>query len=312
MSDQITVEGKDYISSKRASEISGYSQDYIGQLARKQLIDAKRIGGLWYVMIDSLTSHQKKAEEYKPQPPVYRPEMNAAPDTVVSFDGKDYVSAARAAEITKYHQDYVGQLARSGTIISRQIGNRWYVDREAIVAHKKEKDGLLAAVQAESVGIPRAPQIAPEPLQPIIDYQEVKYFSYSGDLMPRMSSVEPREAESEPSQPFETPEPVKQVHVIPIRREQRVLSPIRVQMPVPRHRKSSKSTSVYALVGALATIVIVLAVGFTSLRGASTYAFSQKVSNTAASIGGTMGLARIADFIEAYLVPELQYHRQDE
>ena len=35
MSDEMQIEGKPYISSKRASELSGYAQDYIGQLARK-------------------------------------------------------------------------------------------------------------------------------------------------------------------------------------------------------------------------------------------------------------------------------------
>src|SRR3990167_8328737 len=60
-------------------------------------------------------------------------------DSLVSFDGKDHISASRAAKITGYHPDYVGQLARSGAIISRQVGNRWYVDRAALLSHKKEK-----------------------------------------------------------------------------------------------------------------------------------------------------------------------------
>ena len=54
MTNEITLEGEEYISSKRASELSGYAQDYIGQLARVAAIDAKRIGGLWYVSLDSL------------------------------------------------------------------------------------------------------------------------------------------------------------------------------------------------------------------------------------------------------------------
>ena len=153
MSDQLTVAGKEYVSSKRASELSGYAQDYIGQLARNAQIDAQRIGGLWYVDMDSLLGHKKKADEYVPQIPERG--QHSYLESVVSFEGKEYVSATRAAAITGYHADYVGQLARAGTISSRQVGNRWYVDRERILAHKQEKDSLLAAVQAESVGIAR-------------------------------------------------------------------------------------------------------------------------------------------------------------
>ena len=141
MSDEMTIGGKQYISSKRAAEISDYTQDYIGQLARKRLIDAHRVGGLWYVSMDALLRYKEKAESYIPTPP-----QNAVlrdRESLVSFDGKDYVSASRAAEITGYHSDYVGQLARSGTVLSKQVGNRWYVERSHIVGHKRKKTACL-------------------------------------------------------------------------------------------------------------------------------------------------------------------------
>jgi len=152
MAQEINLGGTIYISSKKAAEVTGYTQDYIGQLARGGQIIAQRVSGLWYVVEDSLRSYKAKADEFKPvPPPVVRKEQHI--EASVSFDGKDYVSAQRAAEITGYHQDYVGQLARSGKVLSRQVGNRWFVDREAVVEHKKHNDELLAAVQAESVGL---------------------------------------------------------------------------------------------------------------------------------------------------------------
>ncbi len=151
MSDDLPIAGKTYISSKKAATTTGYAQDYIGQLARGGLIAAQRVGGLWYVDPDSLAGYQKSAADSKPLPPVGQ--QTPALESVVSFDGKDYISASRAAKITGYNQDYVGQLARSGKILSRQIGNRWYVERSGLVAHKNEKDRLLAAVQVESVGL---------------------------------------------------------------------------------------------------------------------------------------------------------------
>ena len=152
MADEISIEGKEYISSRRASELSAYTQDYIGQLARNGFIEARRVGGLWYILSDSLKEYKSKAETFKPIAP-QSTHNTSDRDSVISFDGHQYVSAARAAKSTGYHQDYIGQLARLGKVISRQIGNRWYVDHEALLAHKREKDALLGAVQAQSVGV---------------------------------------------------------------------------------------------------------------------------------------------------------------
>src|SRR3989338_2285238 len=186
MTNEITLEGEEYISSKRASELSGYAQDYIGQLARVAAIDAKRIGGLWYVSLDSLDAYKNRADEYKPEPPKRErrgPELDAS----ITFDGRHYVSAAHAAKTTGYHQDYVGQLARSGKIASRQIGNRWYVDHKGLIAHKAEKDALLGNVQAQSVGI----YAAPATLNTTNSYDE-PYFTYtpeSNQLMPELVTI---------------------------------------------------------------------------------------------------------------------------
>ncbi len=199
MTDELTIEGKQYISSKRAADLSGYAQDYVGQLARKGLIDAQRIGGLWYVFMESLAKYKEKADAYVPIPP-QAIHKNENPDTLISFDGKDYVSAARAAEITGYHQDYVGQLARSGKILSRQVGNRWYVDRDGILAHKEEKDSLLGAVQSQAVGIkPVMPKTEPY-IDKIQSWEPLNYQNDSGALIPELPArAEPVE-EKEPEE----------------------------------------------------------------------------------------------------------------
>lgn len=152
MSDTLILDGKEYVSSKRAAEASGYAQDYIGQLARAGFIDAKRVGGLWYISLDSLREYKQSSENR--ERPTSRQNQGGNPvESIVRFDGTEYIAAAKAAEITGYNPDYVSQLARAGTVPSRQVGNRWYVDRDKLLAHKNEKDSLLAAVQARSVGI---------------------------------------------------------------------------------------------------------------------------------------------------------------
>jgi len=54
------------------------------------------------------------------------------------IEGKQYISAHRAAEIAGYSNDYVGQLCRSGKVVSRMVGRFWYVNEKSLRKHKKE------------------------------------------------------------------------------------------------------------------------------------------------------------------------------
>jgi hypothetical protein len=310
MSDQITVEGKEYISSKRASQLSDYTQDYIGQLARGAQIDAQRVGGLWFVLMSSLEAYKEKAEAYKPEPPVRT--SNTDPESLLSFDGKDYVSAARAAKVTGYHQDYVGQLARSGTILSRQVGNRWYVEREGITKHKKEKDALLAAVQSESVGLIRheTPKIDLSATQlPEASLEQLfTYTSDAGDLLPFSKRDANAEIVAEA-----TPARAIPIRVLP--REKRY-DFIEQREPVMNKNSSIRihgKTMFYGpIAAAVFTIVIVIAVGFSNLGGKGMYAaagsmFTGKATGPVAAIESVAG--RIGDVLEALIVPDIVYKR---
>lgn len=58
MKDSFIIEGKKYISSRRASEISDYSSDYIGQLCRAEKLDCKMVGRAWFITEESLHLHK--------------------------------------------------------------------------------------------------------------------------------------------------------------------------------------------------------------------------------------------------------------
>lgn len=148
---ELQFDGKPFVPSKIAAKATGYTQDYIGQLARSASILSHRVGGLWYVNLEDLEQHKKDSEAYVPEAP--KGPAIAQNSSIVMFDGREYVSSKRAAEITGYAQDYVGQLARSGKIDSRQMAERWYVSKEDLKKHKQEKDALLGAVQAQAVGV---------------------------------------------------------------------------------------------------------------------------------------------------------------
>lgn len=54
----------------------------------------------------------------------------------ITLNGRTYLSTKRAAEITGYTTDYVGQLARKGTVAAEQVGRNWYVAEDEIKKHK--------------------------------------------------------------------------------------------------------------------------------------------------------------------------------
>lgn len=63
--DELTIEGKLYISSKRAAKVSGYAKDYIGQLCREGRVDSKLVGRSWYVYEPSIKEHRFNDERSK-------------------------------------------------------------------------------------------------------------------------------------------------------------------------------------------------------------------------------------------------------
>ena len=63
MSSSIQFQGKNYLSSKEAGRVSGYTNDYISRLAREGKIDATRVGTQWFVEPKSLDSYSQFAEK---------------------------------------------------------------------------------------------------------------------------------------------------------------------------------------------------------------------------------------------------------
>lgn len=79
--DSLTIEGKEYVSSKRASDITGYAKDYIGQLCREGRVEARLVGRNWYISEASLKDHR-----FGPQEPSKVLESPVSGETVVPED----------------------------------------------------------------------------------------------------------------------------------------------------------------------------------------------------------------------------------
>jgi hypothetical protein len=333
MTDSLVIEGDEYISSRRAAKETGYTQDYIGQLCRGGHITARRVSGRWYVVLESLKAYKTKAESYKPQPPAPIAQTGDV-ETTLTFDGRDFVSAGLGAKLTGYNQDYVGQLARSGKIASRQIGNRWFIDKELLLVHKKEKDALLAEVQVESVGlhaptadttnIEELPSFPPShPREPFYIYSEQK-----GHLLPPLLSDErPTQPiaihkEPEPRATSENLAPVRSSapqasknespfarHPIPIK--QVATAPRSAAMP--KHPNSAPIKkyhfSFWPFASLAVAVLIVIAFVFTPLREKAIYAIHaiSGGSTQSASAEGASPLQSAMQWLEGIFAREITY-----
>ncbi|MBA3789542.1 hypothetical protein H0X32_04115 [Patescibacteria group bacterium] len=67
--EEITLDDKTYVSSKRAAQITGYAKDYVGQLCREGRVEARLVGRNWYVLESSIREHRFGKESSKNQVP---------------------------------------------------------------------------------------------------------------------------------------------------------------------------------------------------------------------------------------------------
>ncbi len=312
MSSQLTIEGVEYISSKRAAEITGYSQDYVGQLARAGKILGKRVGGLWYIVSDSLSGYKQIADAYTPTPPAEVPKTSED-SSAVTLEGKTYVSAARASKLTSYHQDYIGQLARGGKILSKQIGKRWYIDVEALKAHKKEKDSLLGAVQASSVGLERsAPGVNNQEmnLNDSDPYDVGLHYTYKAEVNPLIPVIVEKSRAEALSKEFSA---LDEEHHIPIRIMRPAITPHQPPSITEYHeRKKAGRTPVLSIFIKIFPIIAIAALSVV------VYNFSPSVSMPAlkiprfdmTSVTSMPSFASLSSLAESLFSREIRYTRE--
>ncbi len=63
--DELTIDGKVFVSSKKAAALSGYAKDYVGQLCREGRVESKLVGRSWYVYEPSIREHRFNDERSK-------------------------------------------------------------------------------------------------------------------------------------------------------------------------------------------------------------------------------------------------------
>jgi hypothetical protein len=153
----LIFQGKKYISSKRASKVSDYSSDYIGQLCRSGKLDAKMFGHTWFITEESLSRHMgtvSSPDAFKARiQNLQKASKKGSTDLELGSNEADEavgrISGRRAAELTGYSADYIGQLCRSGKLDAKMIGHTWYVSQDSLYEYvrKLEQEQRAAEFQ---------------------------------------------------------------------------------------------------------------------------------------------------------------------
>jgi len=203
---------------------------------------------------------------------------------------KKYISSKRAAEITGYAKDYIGQLCREGRVEARLVGRSWYVLDTSITEHRfgKTEDTKEITV-AEVTAAPEqpipswdAPRYAAEEVSPLpvlkrpmrstLNLLDRDHMRQVTDISNVEAVIEKKEATEiiKEIEEGETPVPMRRVEtqvsarrVISLRpssqaTEVQMPPPQRVPKPKMRRRKANLAISATVVAISILAICIIL------------------------------------------------------
>ncbi len=90
---------------------------------------------------------------------------------------KTYIPSRKAAEITGYAKDYVGQLCREGRVEAKLVGRSWYVLEESIREHRFGGSSDTAETAEEAPQEPQAEVVEEENETVVQEWEAPKYVS---------------------------------------------------------------------------------------------------------------------------------------
>ena len=97
----------------------------------------------------------------------------------ITIADKVYVSSKRAAKITGYAKDYVGQLCREGRVEARLVGRNWYVLESALREHR-----FGGREKAEE----QVPETPAQPHEAVSAWERPQYAHETPVLVPTLES----------------------------------------------------------------------------------------------------------------------------
>jgi len=108
---------------------------------------------------------------------------------------KKYVSSKRAAKVTGYAKDYVGQLCREGRVPARLVGRSWYVLESAIHDHR------FGTQEIESENVVRWASSPTETIKesriPMSTWESPRYEASQAEILPSVNRLRNESLEEE-------------------------------------------------------------------------------------------------------------------
>ena len=237
--DEILIEERKYISSKRAAKITGYAKDYIGQLCREGRVPARLVGRSWYVLEAAIQDHRFGSPVEEPVKPVKVSEEPSLQSTWEAPRFEAY-SAELLPSINRLAEPQMpGNQEKTPDEPSERLEDSWHAWFNRMAEHTEP----IIPATSENIEPEQTPE--PEPEGEKEEEEEVN--------IPIHAIYEPMVQESFPRIAKE------EVREEPIREQERQDKPVRQE----GRRKNSKVAKRIRLIGAsLAVIsVIISAIG---------------------------------------------------
>lgn len=101
-----------------------------------------------------------------------------------------YISSKRAAELTGYAKDYIGQLVRKGKLDAKRVGRSWYVSEAEIKAHagmqEEQKQKIEDRAEKLRPASPKRIPVLPQTVEYVLPktWSNVKYFDDENQIYP--------------------------------------------------------------------------------------------------------------------------------
>jgi fibronectin-binding autotransporter adhesin len=124
------------------------------------------------------------------------------------YNSDEILSLAQASKITGYHQDYLGQLCRSGKLAGKKIGRNWTTtkfaleefQRKARAEDEARKSIPVHVVAMEPVEIAELAEVAPQPVEPLIEPSEQAEIALTELVLQEIAPEQFAETEEEPQE----------------------------------------------------------------------------------------------------------------
>lgn len=205
--DELLIEDKKYVSSRRAAKITGYAKDYIGQLCREGRVPARLVGRSWYVLETAIQDHrfglpaQSEATDIQPEESAEK-----APEPIISSTREfpRYESSTDEVFLPSVNRLKTDEIAENDEELtdSERLQDTWktWFDRIADAAPMSEVP--TQPVVTESVGVEEAEEKIEEE-KPVDVPIHTVYRQPPEELLPRRNKNEEEAIEQEPTEVVE-------------------------------------------------------------------------------------------------------------